>query len=103
MFTSLNAVKGERLNYHNPKTKASFSGAHRFSKVTQQWLQSQDAYTLHKSVRKNFKHRKTIVPGANFPTQADLIDFSLLKSYNDRYNYILVVIDVFSIKPLSLS
>ena len=27
--------------------------------------------------------------------QADLVDFSLLKSYNDNYKYILVVVDVF--------
>ena len=91
---------GERLNYYNPKKEASFSGAHRFPKATQQWLQSQDIYTLHKPIRKNFKRRKTIVPGANFQMQADLIDFSLLKSYNDHYKYILVVIDVFSKKSL---
>ena len=92
---------GERLNYYNPKKEASFSGAHRFPKATQQWLQSQDTYTLHKPVRKNFKRRKTIVPGANFQMQADLIDFSLVKSYNDHYKYILVVIDVFSKKAFT--
>ena len=92
---------GERLNYYNPKKEASFSGAHRFPKATQQWLQSQDTYTLHKPVQKNFKRRKTIVPGANFQMQADLIDFSLLKSYNDHYKYILVVIDVFSKKAFT--
>ena len=92
---------GERLDYYVPKKEASFSGAHRFPKPTQEWLQSQDTYTLHKPVRKNFKRRKTIVPGANFQMQADLIDFSLLKSYNDRYKYILVVIDVFSKKAFT--
>ena len=30
--------------------------------------------------------------------QADLVDFSLLKSYNENYKYILVVVDVFSKK-----
>ena len=92
---------GERLNYYNAKKEASFSGAHRFPKATQQWLQSQDTYTLHKPVRKNFKRSKTIVPGANFQMQADLIDFSLIKSYNDHYKYILVVIDVFSKKTFT--
>ena len=92
---------GERLDYYDPKKEASFAGAHRFPKTTQQWLQSQDTYTLHKPVRKNFKRRKTIVPGANFQMQADLIDFSLLKSYNDHYKYILVVIDVFSKKAFT--
>ena len=92
---------GERLDYYDPKKEASFSVTHRFPKAIQQWLQSQDTYTLHKPVRKNFKRRKTIVPGANFQMQADLIDFSLLKSYNNRYKYILMVIDVFSKKAFT--
>ena len=33
-----------------------------------------------------------------FLMQADLVDFSLIKSYNDNYKYILVVFDVFSKK-----
>ena len=33
--------------------------------------------------------------------QADLIDFFLLKLYNDHYKYILVVIDVFSKKAFT--
>ena len=86
---------GEYLDYYDPKKSGSFSGSRRFPK---QWLQSQDTYTLHKPVRKKFKRRKTIVPGAHFQMQADLVDFSLLKPYNDNYKYILVVVDVFSKK-----
>ena len=86
---------GECFNYNNRQKEASFLGGHCFPKATQEWLQSQDTYTIHKPVRKNFKHRKTIVPGANFYMQADLNDFSLPKSYNDGYKYILVVIDMF--------
>ena len=89
---------GERLDYYDPNKSGSFSGARRFPK---QWLQSQDTYTLHKPVRKKFKRRKTIVPGARFQMQADLVDFSLLKSYNDNYKYILVVVDVFSKKAFT--
>ena len=36
------------------------------------------------------------MPGSNFQLQSDLIDFSLLKKYNDNFKYILVTIDVFS-------
>ena len=89
---------GERLDYYDPKKSGSLSGARRFPK---QWLQSQDTYTLHKPVKKKFKRRKTIVPGARFQMQADLVDFSVLKSYNDNYKYILVVIDVFSKKAFT--
>ena len=38
------------------------------------------------------------MPGARFQMQANLVDFSLLKSYNDNYKYILVVVEVFSKK-----
>ena len=89
---------GERLDYYDPNKSGSFSGARRFPK---QWLQSQDTYTLHKPVRKKFKRRKTIVPGARFQIQADPIDFSLLKSYNNNYKYILLVVDVFSKKAFT--
>ena len=41
------------------------------------------------------------MPGVRFQMQAKLVDFSLLKSYNDNYKYILVVIDVFSKKAFT--
>ena len=77
----------------------SFSGIHSFAKVSKKpkkWLKTQDTYTLHFPVRKRFQRRKTIVPGAKFQMQADLIDFSALKHFNDGYKYIVVLIDVFS-------
>ena len=89
---------GEHLDYYNLKKSGSVSGARRFPK---QWPQLQDTYTLHKPMRKKFKQRKTIVLGACFQMQADLVDFSLLKSYNDNYKYILVVVDVFSKKAFT--
>ena len=86
---------GQRLDYYDPKKSGSFLGTRRFSK---QWLQLQDTYTLHKPVRKKLKRRITIVPGARFQMQANLVDFSLIKSYHDNYKYILVVVDMFSKK-----
>ena len=59
-------------------------------------MKTQDTYTLHFPVRKRFQRRKTTVPGAKFQMQADLIDFSALKQFNDGYKYIVVLIDVFS-------
>ena len=94
---------GERLNYYNPKKEASFSGAHRFPKATQQWLQSQDTYTLHKPVRKNFKRRKTIVPGANFQMQADLIDFFCSSRTTIIINTFWWLLTCFRKKPLPLT
>ena len=90
---------GKFVRYFDPKQVGAFSDAHSFQKVVkapQKWLKTQDVYTLHKPVRRRFPRRKTVVPGANFQMQADLIDFSNLKQYNDNFKYILVVIDVFS-------
>ena len=90
---------GERLRYYDPEKVGSFSGIQSFKKVSKHpeaWLRSQETYTLHAPVRRKFPRQKTIVPGPNFQMQADLIDFSALKNYNDGFKYILVVIDVFS-------
>ena len=37
--------------------------------------------------KKKIQTKKTIMPGVRFQMQADLVDFSLLKSYNDNYKY----------------
>ena len=87
------------VDYFDPSKPGSFSGLHSFQKTVkkpQDWLKTQDVYTLHKPVRKKFKRRKILVPGPKFQIQSDLIDFSSLKKYNDGNKYILVAIDVFS-------
>ena len=89
------------LSYYNEKKPGAFSGATAFQKATQnpkakKWLLTQDAYTLHKPVRRRFPRRKIIVAGPKQQFQADLIDFSRLQKYNDGFKFILVVIDVFS-------
>jgi transposase InsO family protein len=57
---------------------------------------SQDAYTLHKPARRNFKRNRVIVGGIDEEWQMDLADVQSLKKYNDGYRYLLVCIDVFS-------
>ena len=51
-------------------------------KLIKEWLESQDAYTLHKPVRYGFPRRKTIVSGPNQQWQADVIDVSRLSRHN---------------------
>jgi transposase InsO family protein len=60
------------------------------------WLETQDTYTLHKPIVKNFPRRKTFAKGINDLFQADLADMRNLASHNDGYSYILTCIDVFS-------
>ena len=92
---------GEFLDYYNENKPGAFRGAAAFQRTVQnpkakKWLLTQDAYTLHKPVRRQFPRRKIIVAGPKQQFQADLIDFSRLQKYNDGFKFILVVIDVFS-------
>ena len=68
------------------------------------YLESEDVYTLHRSVRRKFPHRKMIVRGIHHQYQTDLIDVSKYKSRNNNITFLLGVIDCFSrrleIEPL---
>lgn len=91
--------------YYTPEHPGGFSGADKLAnavsgrftkKQVKDWLQSQETYTLHKSASKRFPRNKYIVSNINYLWQADLSDMRSLSQYNDEYNYILCVIDVFS-------
>ena len=91
--------------YYNPKAAGSYSGARRLKRrfkgtfsgdeVTE-WLRSQETYTLHKTPRRRFVRRKTIVAGMHEQWQCDLIDLSRLKKHNRGKTFVLTSIDVFS-------
>ena len=92
-------------SYFDPKHPASFGGVDNFYKhldkkftrnQIRDWMLKQDAYTLHKPVRKNFKRRITFTTGIDDLWQADLVDLSSISKYNDGYKFLLTVIDVFS-------
>ena len=59
-----------------------------------QWLSYQDAYTLHKPVRRTFSRRPIVVDGIDHQWQAYLTEVQRLKKDNDSYSYLLTVIDV---------
>ena len=101
--------------YLDPKFPGSYSGAYKFyqevknihPKVTlkkvNEFLKSQDAYTLHKRTRKP-KFRRTLVFKPRDLWQIDLLDLQKYSKENDGYRYICVIIDCFSryvwVKPL---
>src|SRR5215831_4638093 len=60
------------------------------------YLRGQDAYTLHKEVKRKFRRRKTFAKGINDLWQADLVDLSKLATSNGGFRYLLMTIDVFS-------
>ena len=95
--------------YYDPKRCGSFGGADRLyrdvkeegtfrlsRKQISDWLLKQDAYTLHKPLRRNFKRGRVYVGGIDEQWQMDLADVQSLKQFNDGYRYLLVCVDVFS-------
>ena len=58
------------------------------------WLSNQDAYTLHHPVRRRFLRLRYTVTNIDDVWEADLLQLTTIKNYNDGYNYILVVIDM---------
>ena len=65
-------------------------------KKTKKFLESQDAYTLHRQIRKKFSRRQTVSLGIDRIWQLDLADLTLISRHNDNYKYILTGIDCFS-------
>ena len=91
--------------YYDVKAVGSFGGIQALAKKTKrnqkqikEWLESQDANTLHKQVRYRFPRRKTIVSGPNQQWQADLIDVSRLSQHSRGIKFLQTCKDVFSKK-----
>ena len=95
--------------YYNAKRSGGYGGVNRLyddvkkegkfkisRKQIKEWLMKQDAYTLHKPVRRNFKRNSVIVGGIDQQWQMDLADMQSMQKFNDGYRYLLVCIDVFS-------
>ena len=59
------------------------------------WLLKQDAYTLHRDVRKRIHSNPYTVNNVNDVWECDLFDVEGLSKYNDGVKYLLNVIDVF--------
>lgn len=97
--------------YYDPLHPGSFGGVDRLRRgveeetgkkvdvrKVQDFLSEQDAYTLHKPARVRFKRNRVFVTKPLKQLQADLCDMRHLSEYNDGFNYLLTVIDVFSKK-----
>ena len=60
------------------------------------WLKKQDTYNLFRPVRRKFTRLPIIVSHLNEQWQADLMDVSWYKRYNDGVRYLLTVVNVLS-------
>jgi len=89
--------------YTTPSGPGSFGGVRRPFVGTlfdrhdaQRYLRTQEAYTLHRQVRRRFPRRKTHLKGIADLYQADLVDLSDLLNLNNSYRYLLTCINVFT-------
>ena len=95
--------------YYDPKRSGGFGGVDRLYKEVKkegkfnisrkkikEWLMKQDAYALHKPIRRRFKRNRVTVGGIDQQWQMDLADMQSMQKFNDGYRYLLVCIDVFS-------
>jgi len=95
--------------YYDPSKSSAFSTQQKLQKAVEQstskqkqktdiksWLLKQEAYTLHRAVRKRFPRNPYTVNNINDVWESDLVDVQGLSKYNDGVKYLLTVIDVFS-------
>ncbi|RLU21740.1 hypothetical protein DMN91_006116 [Ooceraea biroi] len=91
--------------YYDPAHYAGYSAVDNLSRAAKtnfsrttviQWLESQDAYTLHRLSQRKFPRLHYAVTNIDDLWEADLIELRNLKSYNEGYSYLLVIIDVLS-------
>ena len=95
--------------YYDPKRTGGLGGVDRLyrdvkkdgkfnisRRTIREWLMGQDAYTLHKPIRKHFKRNRVMVGGIDQQWQMDLADMQSLQKFNNGYRYPLVCIDAFS-------
>ncbi|XP_018370163.1 PREDICTED: uncharacterized protein LOC108765815 [Trachymyrmex cornetzi] len=91
--------------YYDPSHNAGYSAVDNLTRADNpnfsrgevvRWLESQEAYTLHRLLRRKFPRLHYNVTNIDDVWEADLIELRNLKSYNDGYSYLLVIIDVLS-------
>lgn len=74
-----------------------FESTKKYSKnKVNNWLQEQDAFTLHRQVRKKFPRRSYHVSNFNDLWEGDLADLKNIQTENDGCTFVFVVVDVLS-------
>ena len=98
-----NTKMAARALCYNPFKPPAFSTSNKQAALPKKnksdfkaWLENQDAYTMHKPVRKSFLRIPYTLTNLMDVWECDLLDMQSLAKHNDMYRYILSVIDVFS-------
>jgi len=94
--------------YHDPAKPSALSTLNKLGQAAKQsklewkpskiksWLESQEAYTMHKPLRHRFPRNPYTVNNILDVWECDLIDVQSLSKFNGNFKYLLTVIDVFS-------
>lgn len=96
--------------YYDPSHEAGYAGAQNLLRVNAKgkilnkeekkriydWLSNQDAYTLHKPVKRKFSRLAYDIKNIDDVWECDLMQMTTIKEYNDDYSYLLVVVDCLS-------
>ena len=89
--------------YYTPAQAASFGGVQQLidqsklqKTIINEWLPYQFTYTLHEPARHNYARNRTLVSGIDDQWQADHVDMSTYKQFNQGFRYLLTIIDIFS-------
>lgn len=96
-------------NYFKPEHPSAFGGPSKVQQILKKdggydvtyeqvrnWLQNQDAYSLHKPVRYKFKRNRVISQGIDYLWDMDLADVTNITDHNNGIKFLLILIDVFS-------
>lgn len=89
--------------YYDPSHSASFGGLSRLwqevggsRKAAEEWLKSQDAYTLHRPARRKVKRNRIQVAGLDDQWESDLVDVQSIAKYNNNYRFLMTCVDTLS-------
>ena len=93
--------------YYDPRHEAAFGTLEKIKRVAKKtgvtkpgqvkpWLEQQDAYTLHRPVRKRFPRNPYSVDNIMDVLECDLVVVKPFSQHNEGVKYLLTVIDVFS-------
>ena len=92
----LDAIKNFTNNFYDPRNPCTFSTYEKLYRTAKtqsgvepsavkSWLEQQDAYTLHKPVRKRFPRNPYTVNNIMDLWEADLVDVQSLAKHNDDH------------------
>ena len=88
-FSTLNKLAAATVKTSTTTTKLN-------KKNLRAWLEKQDPYTLHRPIRRRFSRNPYSVNNVMDVWECDLVDVRALARFNDKYKFILSVIDVCS-------